>query len=60
MDLSTAKYIMDYLYFNRTEEPTFRYYKTVSKERKKKERKNIKNSGLHYEIFVKSNYLLYC
>lgn len=30
MDLSTAKYIMDYLYFSRADEPTFQYYKNVS------------------------------
>lgn len=30
MDLTTAKYIMDYLYFSRADEPTFQYYKNVS------------------------------
>lgn len=30
MDLSTAKYIMDYIYFNRANETAFKYYKKVS------------------------------
>lgn len=30
MDLSTAKYIMDYIYFNRANETAFQYYKKVS------------------------------
>lgn len=30
MDLSTARYIMDYLYFNRANETIFHYYKKVS------------------------------
>lgn len=30
MDLSTAKYIMDYIYFNRANETAFQYHKKVS------------------------------
>lgn len=30
MDLTTAKYIMDYLYFHRANDRTFEYYKKVS------------------------------
>lgn len=43
MDLSTAKYIMDYLYFSRADEPTFQYYKNVSLYE------------LHITIFVNSS-----
>lgn len=30
MDLSTAKYIMDYIYFNRANDTAFQYHKKVS------------------------------
>lgn len=30
MDLLTAKYIMDYIYYNRANETAFQYYRKVS------------------------------